>query len=268
MESLHQMRVSYRRLGNALRLFKDIFPKKKIKKLNGSCRRLVEISGYARDLDVKIVFLKDFKKTGPKKSQQEESLNKLLLSLEKERSVLQPKLVRAIEHLYGYKSFAEFCDFLEGFGRKTKRGGETDVGLIARKRITKRVEKLLSFEPVVRQSRNVQGHHQMRIAAKHLRYALEDFTLFYGKKIKPFIRKVRGLQRVLGEIHDYDVWIQILPKLAARHAYDQNLRITVHYLIEHCRKLRVRAYQRFVVFWKKTKKEKVFEGLRRVVSDD
>jgi hypothetical protein len=74
------------------------------------------------------------------------------------------------------------------------------------------VEQVLIHEPFVEQADRVEELHQMRIAAKHLRYALEIVApLFEGRLAAP-VEVSRSLQRQLGEIHDCDVWIDFLPR--------------------------------------------------------
>ncbi len=51
----------------------------------------------------------------------------------------------------------------------------------------------------------------MRIGAKHLRYTLEIFEELYGSRIKPYIEEMKNIQDQLGNIHDLDVWIEMIP---------------------------------------------------------
>jgi len=67
-------------------------------------------------------------------------------------------------------------------------------------------------EPFVEQPERVEELHQMRIAAKHLRYALEALSSLHEGRLAPPIAVARALQKRLGEIHDCDVWIAFLPE--------------------------------------------------------
>jgi CHAD domain-containing protein len=81
--------------------------------------------------------------------------------------------------------------------------------------ITGRLDALLAFEPIVTQPEKVAELHQMRIAAKWLRYTLENFGQLYSSELKPFIQAVKKAQDQLGEIHDCDVWSEFLPRFLA-----------------------------------------------------
>src|SRR3989338_8367908 len=59
-EHLHQIRVSARRLRNALSIYKNLFLPRRLKQWNKSIRRAGEVSSRARDLDVYIHFLNGY----------------------------------------------------------------------------------------------------------------------------------------------------------------------------------------------------------------
>ena len=52
--------------------------------------------------------------------------------------------------------------------------------------------------------------HDMRIAAKRLRYCFEFFTPLFGVSFAAHLKEFKRLQDYLGEIHDCDVWVDYL----------------------------------------------------------
>jgi hypothetical protein len=70
-----------------------------------------------------------------------------------------------------------------------------------------RTEELRSFSPAVLDPANVDALHDMRIAAKRLRYVLELTTPVFGEAATIAARRAKKLQDLLGEIHDCDVTI-------------------------------------------------------------
>jgi CHAD domain-containing protein len=68
-----------------------------------------------------------------------------------------------------------------------------------------RARELRSFSPAVLDPGNVEALHDMRIAAKRLRYVLELGTPVFGAGAERGAKKAKKLQDLLGEIHDCDV---------------------------------------------------------------
>lgn len=74
-----------------------------------------------------------------------------------------------------------------------------------------RLEELLEYEAILPDPNEVYELHQMRIAAKRLRYTLEIFQPAYndysrlGKDFAAIGTEIKKLQEHLGEIHDADV---------------------------------------------------------------
>ena len=75
-----------------------------------------------------------------------------------------------------------------------------------------RLEELHSFASAARDPENVTALHDMRIAAKRVRYLLELVEPCLGQPAKRGAKRARALQTLLGEIHDCD---EMLPLVRA-----------------------------------------------------
>jgi hypothetical protein len=75
----------------------------------------------------------------------------------------------------------------------------------AEKIVRVRLDELHSFMPQASDPSEEQALHDMRIAAKRLRYILEITHPCFGPYAESAVKKVKDLQDVLGEIHDCDV---------------------------------------------------------------
>jgi hypothetical protein len=80
--------------------------------------------------------------------------------------------------------------------------------------ITTRLDELCSFMPVASDPKHVTELHDMRIAAKRLRYALELSAELFGPYAAAGAARAKELQSVLGEIHDCDVTLPLVAELA------------------------------------------------------
>jgi CHAD domain len=75
-----------------------------------------------------------------------------------------------------------------------------------------RLAELRSFVPAAFDPESSAEQHDMRIAAKRLRYVLECTGLCLGEPARNARNRTRELQDILGEIHDCDV---MLPRVEA-----------------------------------------------------
>lgn len=71
-----------------------------------------------------------------------------------------------------------------------------------------RLEELHSFTPAVRDPERLRELHDMRIAAKRVRYLLELMELALGPAAARGAKQAKRLQTLLGEVHDCD---ELLP---------------------------------------------------------
>jgi CHAD domain-containing protein len=97
--------------------------------------------------------------------------------------------------------------------RKVKKldpAGRLDLN--AARIVRTRVEELRSFAEAAMSPDAAEAQHDMRIAAKRLRYLLEVIGFSLGEEAETACRRAKQLQNLLGEIHDCDV---MLPRVQA-----------------------------------------------------
>jgi hypothetical protein len=70
-----------------------------------------------------------------------------------------------------------------------------------------RLDEVRSFVPRALEPERVRQQHDMRIAAKRLRYVLEATEFCFGRAGRTARRRARDLQGLLGELHDCDVML-------------------------------------------------------------
>jgi CHAD domain-containing protein len=70
-----------------------------------------------------------------------------------------------------------------------------------------RLDEMRSLAPKALKPDRVKQQHNMRIAAKRLRYVLEATEFCFGRTGEVARRRARDLQEILGELHDCDVMI-------------------------------------------------------------
>jgi hypothetical protein len=84
--------------------------------------------------------------------------------------------------------------------------------------ILARVDELIALAPRALDPAQIRASHDLRIAAKRLRYLLELTGHLFGPYAKEAGRRARDLQDLLGEIHDCD---ETLPRVLLLLATEQ-----------------------------------------------
>jgi hypothetical protein len=139
-----------------------------------------------------------------------------------------------------------------------------------------RIAELIAWERYISDPDNVSQLHEMRIAAKRLRYTLELFAPHYGETAEKAVARIKELQDYLGRIHDIDVLTPVIleelqletdralrrsAKLGA-YAGDPDGCMGLVRLWKERREERERLYRRFLVAWVTLRDERYFEKLK------
>jgi hypothetical protein len=125
-----------------------------------------------------------------------------------------------------------------------------------------RLDELSGFAPKVFDPGEVKALHDMRIAAKRLRYILEVTGDLFGPYAHEARKKTKELQDLLGDIHDCDVLVPrvltliedlreedvaaVLGGAEPVHADDYR---GLELLIVRTRARRRQLFERFLAFW-------------------
>lgn len=87
---------------------------------------------------------------------------------------------------------------------------DAPVGVNARKVLAVRIAELYAYEPAIAEPAWAHELHDMRIAAKRLRYTLELFAPQFGESGKVQTDRIKQVQEALGILHDRDVEIEMV----------------------------------------------------------
>jgi CHAD domain-containing protein len=213
-EFLHRMRVASRRLRTRLRLFSECLPDSKASMYRKRVRSLTRALGEARDCDVQIIYIMEFMESLETR-RQKEGIKRLLLRLTQKRERLQSAVVKAVTRMEDGRIFTEMQELFRAilgtmaFDKPAETGGY--AFMLASREIKALLGELFGFEMYIREPSRSVELHQMRIAAKHLRYAMESFEPLFRTRLKKPIKAAKAIQEMLGDIHDCDVWAHFLP---------------------------------------------------------
>ncbi|MEW5797594.1 MAG: CHAD domain-containing protein [Bacteroidota bacterium] len=274
IDAVHDMRVASRRFHAAALLFSDCIPAQPLHVCERCVRRLRKSAGAARDCDVQRLFIQRLLTNFlPRKYRF--GLERLALRLKQKREKQTAKIEAAIKYFERHRVVEIMQRALTAPMPKRR------LPLTLRQRATREVvvhlSSLLSFEQFVHQPSATIQLHQMRIAAKRLRYVMEIFNSVYRGRLKRFIKIVRAIQDTLGEMHDCTVWLQTLPqfiekerKRTAKFFGDtsQFSRIEkgILYLADTARTEEMKQYKAFARIWKQAERDLTWKKLTDLVT--
>jgi CHAD domain-containing protein len=274
IEGVHRMRVASRRLRSALRDFEGLLEGFAV--LERRVKEVARALGEVRDQDVAVEALEKIKRKAG--GDVAEGIGRLISERDAVRAGARERLQAVIAE-------APLAELEESFLRRLERlgavGGKQKGG--KRARVTKRVVSFRRAGREVIESRveELRGHgnslhhpfdteplHEMRIAAKRLRYALELFAPCWGGRLPSCAREVAGLQTSLGELRDCDLWLADLGARLDRHreesegsaqAADAGIRPAAIWLLNHFTRERGRHFRRALARWHKWETGGLFE---------
>ncbi|MBN1166230.1 MAG: CHAD domain-containing protein [Methanospirillaceae archaeon] len=223
----------------------------------------------------------DIRHTSPLPDGKNIGLECLLLRLRQKREAVQPDVIRAADLFTVSGTIREMQKHLReisAYGTLHEAGVHTPYAFEqAFLHISEKIEEVQLYEPFIRDPGQIQKHHAMRIAAKHLRYTLEAFDGLYDGKLKDTIRSLKHLQDILGEMHDCDVWNELLPQFLLEEEKNHrqffgNIHVFelvmpgITFLMDQLASRRVTLHTDLIEYWELLQQDGFFSQIRSVIS--
>ena len=215
IEGVHDMRVASRRLRSALRDFTPYLRERKLRRLGKLLKGVADALGAVRDQDVAILALEKLAANAP--LERAAGIEEFASGRRHKRDSARSELRRAITDEALAELEKEFNSALEDglkVSRKRKAANDDrqpagnfscrDAG---REAMTARFRELQDLSASLYRPHKIRPLHEMRIAAKRLRYAIELFAPCWNEPLASYAKEIAKLQNSLGELHDCDVWI-------------------------------------------------------------
>ena len=198
-EYLHQLRVGLRRLRATLRAFHALLRKGKASEFDRLLRDMLHALGVARDWDV-------FSRS---------QLNSDLLRVAQVRSAGERRAARGLlraapvrRTLQSVLAWTKTAPWRPG-------ADPAEPATVFARRALRRLRDRLRKEAAGIEWGNAAQRHRVRIKVKHLRYGCECFAAAYPPDAtRRFLKRLRTLQRILGELNDIAVQRRLLRGLA------------------------------------------------------
>jgi CHAD domain-containing protein len=276
-EGVHKMRVASRRLRCALKDFEPYLGKRSTATSLRLVKELARALGRVRDYDVSLLTLEQTAADAPKEVAEGIRLFALLQDSGRQRERANLEVILTGDSINMLKEkFAGMLKARQPRVLATRTPQDTDAagnenayrdvaGSIIR-------ERLAEFEQLsnsLYQPLETKPLHDMRIAGKSLRYALQLFEPCWGPNAKFFADKVAQLQSSLGQVHDCDVWIEEFGKALSSNVgnSDCETRASLVWLIRHFVKLRAKHLARALKQWQKWETRKHSLELQNMIAE-
>ena len=213
-EAVHAARVASRRLRAAMDGAAEAFPKPWYRSLHKSAKHITRTLGHVRDQDVlleKLVADRE-RAAAAERLGIDRLIERITSERDDARSAMLTTLRRSRVRRMRKASRTRFPVGRDKAARRRvrKRNDGTTPPKRAQRQIEERSADLLRYEPIIPDANAVEELHDARIAVKRLRYTLELFEQGIGDEAARLIQDTKGLQEVLGNLHDLDVSIEIV----------------------------------------------------------
>ena len=267
-EGVHSMRVASRRLRSALRDFTPYLRKSALRTLQKEIRDLADVLGEVRDQDVAIMALEKTAAHVPKEVSA--ALDHFISRKKEKREQARAKIKSALRKNQLRSLRSKFLSSVESATPIPKNSDQTaaSTGItylkMARSVILERLRELEKLSESLYRPFDVEPLHDMRIAAKRLRYAIELFQDCWGRTMKAYAKRVARMQTALGELHDCDVWVETVGEemLNARKVKQMDHVDGSEWLLNHFLHQRAKYLRQAFALWRKWEKDGLSEKLR------
>jgi CHAD domain-containing protein len=219
-EELHGMRVATRRQRAAWRVFGVAFDQKRTGRHQRRLKEVARDLGAVRDLDVLIEAGADYQKR--LEAADRPAFEPLLTKWRAQRDAARVVLIKELDSERYQRWVDEYIAFVQAEGIGVRSVGPVEPHRVRDtmpSRIWAAYEDVRAYEPVMRWA-DVTTLHDLRIAAKWLRYTLEFVREALGAESAPVIERVVALQDHLGWLHDADVAAGLARGFLVEHAGD------------------------------------------------
>jgi CHAD domain-containing protein len=267
-EGVHSMRVASRRLRSAMRDFMPYLRQRGLTSVLKDTKNIAAALGEVRDQDVAIMALEKLEKQAPAEVS---AALKLLIDERKElRNESREKLNTALVANRMKQVKTEFMERVENATSLQKKRGPVEPLTFSKMSadvILDRLKELEKLSDSLYKPFEIESLHDMRIAAKRLRYALELFQECWGQSLQAYAKRAARVQTALGEVHDCDVWLDSVGKHInqARKLKNDEQIAGLIWLLSYFVKIRTKHLRQAYDLWREWEATDVGDQVRQAV---
>jgi CHAD domain-containing protein/CYTH domain-containing protein len=224
-EALHDYRVALRRLRSLLRAHRKVLRGSVPKKASRRLRDVARATGTSRDAEVHLAWLAEQRATLG--ARRRVGVQWLMDRIEREKEAADAELLRETAKDFDRvkrtlrKTLAVYTTTV----RLDAPGEEAPYAELAAALIERHARELAEHLGAVHTAGDDEEAHEARIAGKRLRYLLEPLAEEVDE-VKRVVKRLKGLQDLLGELHDTHVFCGVVTEAMAESAAEQARRLS------------------------------------------
>ena len=265
-EGVHSMRVASRRLRSTLRDFLPYLRKRGLTSVQKRLKNVAGALGDVRDQDVALMALEALEKKAP--DHVSTTLKQFMETRKERREKAREQLKSVLDKAQLDQLQSDFVAAIDAAtamdGTKAASKPQITYLKMSRAVILDRLKELEKLSADVYRPFEVEALHDMRIAAKRVRYAVELFQSCWRRGIGTYAKRAARMQTALGDLHDCDVWIENFGEAieeARKQKQDAQIAAFV-WLLGHFVKLRTKHLRRAFAEWSKWEAQDLSGKLR------
>jgi triphosphatase len=205
IEGPHQLRVGLRRLRSAFLLLRPALASPAMEEVSDRARDIGAVVGRLRDVDV---LVEETVAPAAEAGEDVEGFRALLAALEERRKTVRAEVREALdapdvsEFLLDLSRFVELRGWLRPHDHEQTQVLAAPIAELAPEALAKRWKAVTKKAKGI-EKLSVEERHDLRKALKKLRYGVDFFgPLFPGKRVKPFLKRLKALQEAFGALND------------------------------------------------------------------
>jgi CHAD domain-containing protein len=235
--------------------------------LRKELKQLADALGAVRDEDVAIVALEALQLEADKIEPIKAGIGKLLKERNDVRDAARMNLTESLAARHLDDLRVRFSAAIDKMATRKKSKRAVSFNEAGREVVADGLQDLLDLGASLYEPFKTEELHEMRIAAKRLRYAIELFVACWGTQIAPFAAEIADMQSFLGEVHDSDIWIESLGKRLRRAQQDAsgNDYQTAAWLLSEFVKKRTKEYRSALKLWSEWETNRFAERMRAMI---
>ncbi|RLE20252.1 MAG: hypothetical protein DRJ61_14710 [Acidobacteria bacterium] len=211
-DDIHDLRVATRRTRTVLGQMPGVFQKTTIRPFQQGFRRIGDITGACRDLDVWLDAIDE--NQGLTDTSDANRLESLNLLVRRHRDEARAQVIADLELPWFAALLSQWKTFLDTPPETLPEKATRKIAPVAAARILKAHQRLLKHGNALPEAPMAAQFHRLRIDGKKLRYLLEFFGgLFDPEQSNHLIEDLKRLQDVLGGINDRKIQLKALSSL-------------------------------------------------------